>query len=148
MDAGADVKNDKDDNDKISIPDIVGEGEKIPVPDVPTVTVTQSGRVLRPPARLLNKYEFGRQLLDAKLGQDRELFGSVSLTPAEIKYYTQMRKLNKISCMSINSESLLQERECEFVGAAGDGFNHTSELKVMTYDQAMQTKDKVVWDQA
>eukprot|EP00957_Ditylum_brightwellii_P125058 9532580-Ditylum_brightwellii.AAC.1 len=50
--------------------------------------------------------------------------------------------------MSIDSKSLLQEQECRFVGAAGDGFNHTSKLKVMTYDQAMQTKDKVVWNQA
>eukprot|EP00957_Ditylum_brightwellii_P066645 5057610-Ditylum_brightwellii.AAC.1 len=110
--------------------------------------VTRSGRVSRLPAHLLNKYEFGGQSLDAKLGQDRESFSSVSLTPAEIKYYAQMHELNKISCMSIDSKSLLQEQKCGFVGAAGDGFNHTSELKVMIYDQTMQTKDKVVWDQA
>eukprot|EP00957_Ditylum_brightwellii_P099834 7606323-Ditylum_brightwellii.AAC.1 len=75
-----DVDIDEESNNE-SIPDVIGKGEKIPVPDAPTVTVTRSGRVSRPTECLINEYEFGRQLLDAKLG---ELFSSVSLTPAEI----------------------------------------------------------------
>eukprot|EP00957_Ditylum_brightwellii_P069977 5315147-Ditylum_brightwellii.AAC.1 len=97
-------------------------GEKIPGPDAPTVTVTQSGRVSRLPERLINEYEFGRQLLDAKLG---ESFSSVSLTPAEIKYYAQMRELNELSFLSVDIEHNNMEKECGFVGAAGSGFNHT-----------------------
>eukprot|EP00957_Ditylum_brightwellii_P147555 11236903-Ditylum_brightwellii.AAC.1 len=117
IDADTDNKIEEDDNNDSSIPDI-GEGEKIPVSAAPMATVTKSGRVSRPPARLLNKYEFIGQSLDAKPGYDRMAYDSVSLTPAEIKYYKQMRKLNELSCMSIDRESLLQEQECRFVGAA------------------------------
>eukprot|EP00957_Ditylum_brightwellii_P058565 4440812-Ditylum_brightwellii.AAC.1 len=74
IDADANNKIDGDDDDDTSIANVVGKGEKIPVPGAPTVTVTQSGRVSRPPACLLNKYEFGGQSLDAKPGHDRKAY--------------------------------------------------------------------------
>eukprot|EP00957_Ditylum_brightwellii_P197961 15081127-Ditylum_brightwellii.AAC.1 len=38
------------------------------------------------------------------------------------------------------------EQECGFVGAACSGFKHTSELKVMNYNEAMASKDKNKWE--
>eukprot|EP00957_Ditylum_brightwellii_P002720 209034-Ditylum_brightwellii.AAC.1 len=138
------VDLEKESNDE-SILDVVGKGEKIPVPDVPTVMVARSGRVSRLPERLINEYEFGRQLLDAKLGAS---FSSVPLTPADIKYYAQIRELNKLSFLLVDMEHNKMEQKCTFVGAAGSGFNHTSELKVMNFDEAMASKDKKGWEKA
>eukprot|EP00957_Ditylum_brightwellii_P146516 11154868-Ditylum_brightwellii.AAC.1 len=58
-----------------------------------------------------------------------------------------MWEFNKIGFLSVDRSASQLERECGFVGAATcDGVQHTSELKVMKFDEAMATKDKPEWE--
>jgi hypothetical protein len=60
----------------------------------------------------------------------------IELTPAEEKFYEGMRELNEFT-------------ELGLVGAGiGGGFNHTSELKVMKYKDAIKGPDKKEWEKA
>jgi hypothetical protein len=57
----------------------------------------------------------------------------INLTPAEEKFYEGMRELNEVG----------------LVGAGvGGGFTHTSELKVLKYNEAMAGPDKKEWEKA
>eukprot|EP00957_Ditylum_brightwellii_P042485 3216937-Ditylum_brightwellii.AAC.1 len=58
-----------------------------------------------------------------------------------------MKALNEVGMLSINQECREQEHEFGLVGAAdGNQFHHTGQLKVMTYDEAMNTPEKEEWD--
>ena len=60
----------------------------------------------------------------------------IDLTPAEEKFHEEMRNLNEI-------------HELGLVGAGiGGGFAHTSELKVVKYNEAMAGPDKKEWEKA
>jgi hypothetical protein len=60
----------------------------------------------------------------------------VVLTPAEEKFYAEMRGLNEYQDLGL-------------IGAGiGGGFVHTSELKVMKYNEAMAGPNKKEWEKA
>ena len=81
---------------------------------------TRSGRVSRPP-----------QLLEA---------GGAKLLPAELNYYAALAAAN---CGEIQAANC---GEMQAVGAGiGGGFEHTSELKVMKYEEALASPDKEGW---
>ena len=62
------------------------------------------------------------------------------ITPAETKFYQRLHELNELS---------LVQQEVGLIGAAlGGGFDHTSELRVMNYKQAMATPDTPYWEEA
>ena len=93
------------------------------------VTTTRSGREIRPPSRLI------------------EEIGNV--TNAERNYLAQIimmqddiyrAKQNNIVCMAL----IKDEEEYELVGV-GNNFENTAELKVMKYDEAMNSKDRKYW---
>ena len=90
-----------------------------PAPSTPTI-VTTSGRVSRPPVRLI------------------EEMGEADLTAAKrnYSYYFAMSELK-------------EEREYGCVGAGiGSGINNMHELKVLSFDEAMATEDHHEWDKS
>eukprot|EP00957_Ditylum_brightwellii_P067858 5150729-Ditylum_brightwellii.AAC.1 len=104
--------NDDDNNDETkSILDI-GEGENIPVSEPPTSKVTCSGCVSKIPSHLAKNYEFIGHTTDAKRVDVQQAYHQISLTPAEQKYYAQMRELNELSFLSVDRESNQLEGEC------------------------------------
>jgi len=96
------------------------EAQEIPAPVM--VTTTRSGRAVHLPERFQ----------DDEVGLIAATHGSyeISLTAAEEKYYNTMRDLSELD----------MNREHCLVGAGlGDGFENTTELHVMKYDEAMAT---------
>eukprot|EP00957_Ditylum_brightwellii_P160115 12188620-Ditylum_brightwellii.AAC.1 len=74
---------------------------------------------------------------------------AISLTPAEQKFYDHVKELNEVSMFSMDRESRASEVEYELVGAtAGNQFQHTGQLRVMSYNKAMKTPEKEEWDKA
>ena len=68
-----------------------------------------------------------------------------------------MSDLGKLSMLSMQEEPLFNfdedpydyDLEASMVGAAlGSGYEHSSELKVMKYDEAINMPDKEHWDDA
>eukprot|EP00957_Ditylum_brightwellii_P108068 8244853-Ditylum_brightwellii.AAC.1 len=58
-----------------------------------------------------------------------------------------MKALNEVGMLSIDQECWELEHKFRLVGAAdGNQFQHTRQLKVMTYDEAMNTPEKDKWD--
>jgi hypothetical protein len=99
------------------------EGDKEDVPDEPPPLErkTRSGRTVRFPERLIA--ELNAAAKDHKL----------QLTSAEETYYSSMKELGEFG----------------LIGAGiGGGFENTSELHVMKYNEAMTKDDKVNWDKA
>ena len=87
-------------------------------------TTTSSGRAVQRPA-WMEEYEMG-------------------MTAAEIKYYEAMKELG---CCTADPEQ--QQHELGLVGAGlGEGIANTRELKVLSYDEAMERPDKEKWDES
>ena len=87
-------------------------------------TTTSSGRAVQRPA-WMDEYEMG-------------------MTAAEIKYYEAMKELG---CCTDDPEQ--QQHELGLVGAGlGEGIANTRELKVLSYDEAMERPDKEKWDKS
>lgn len=92
--------------------------------------VTRSGRIVNPPARLIE--ELGAEAADYEIG----------LTVSEIRYYKAMKEFpageyapGEVACGAF-----------AFVGAGlGGGFENTRELHVMKYKEAMKSVDKKEW---
>eukprot|EP00957_Ditylum_brightwellii_P204756 15340724-Ditylum_brightwellii.AAC.1 len=60
-----------------------------------------------------------------------------------------MKALNEFGLFSIDKDSHELEKEYGLVGAAeGNQFQHTGQLKVMSYNEAMKTPEKKEWDKA
>ena len=99
--------------------DVVG------VPQQPNkTTTTSSGRAVQRPA-WMDEYEMG-------------------MTAAETKYYEAMKELG---CCMDNPEQ--QQHKLGLVGARlGVGIANTRELKVLSYDEAMERPDKPKWDES
>ena len=92
---------------------------------------TRSGRTFREP----EEPERGT-LRSGRAFRETDLM----LTPAESKFYRRLHELNELSVV---------QHEVGLIGAAlGGGFEHTSELKVMNYKQAMATPDAPYWEEA
>ena len=88
---------------------------------------------------------------------ERTPHGPSGMTPAEKKFYARMRELNELSLLVqdpvdaaiASSAADARAEETGFVGAAlGGGFGHTSELRVMKYNEAMNTPDAPHWRDA
>jgi hypothetical protein len=91
---------------------------------------TRSGRTISPPERLIQ--EIGA--IAAAVATAAANY-EIALTASEIQYYATMKELGE------------NAGEINCVGAGlGGGFEHTSELHVMKYGEAMQTKDKGNWE--
>jgi len=89
---------------------------------------TRSGRAVNNPTRLIE--EMAAVVDDYKC----------RLTDAEANYYSAMKEIG-----ALNADA----HEFGMVGAGlGGGFENTAELHAMKYNAAMQTKDKVKWEQA
>ena len=87
-------------------------------------TTTSSGCAVQRPA-WMDEYEMG-------------------MTAAETKYYEAMKELG---CCTDNPEQ--QQHELGLVGAGlGEGITNTRELKVLSYDEAMERPDKAKWDES
>ena len=94
--------------------------------NLPTATVTRSGRVSRAPRWHAN-------------------YAALALTPAEMAYQVQLKEAAK---MEFLSEDCQLDHELVGVGAGlGGGFVNTNELKVMKFNEAMRT-DKEGWTKA
>jgi hypothetical protein len=65
---------------------------------------------------------------------------SKQLTPAEVKFYNDMKDLKELSllCADMPSE-VARAVETGLVGAAGNEFGNTAELNVLNYKQAMES---------
>eukprot|EP00957_Ditylum_brightwellii_P191858 14605569-Ditylum_brightwellii.AAC.1 len=73
----------------------------------------------------------------------------LSLTPAKEKFYAQMQGRNEVGLLAINSVQDKTTNKYGLVGSAtGDSSKHTIELKVMTYDKAMDTPEKDEWEKS
>ena len=104
-------------------------------------TTTISERVVIQP-EILKYYEEGGASLES-------YEQAVTLTPAEDKFYSQMKELNELKLFSNNCIPCVEELgatyEAGMVGAAlGGKFNHTSELKVTQYEESMKTPEKTI----
>ena len=87
-------------------------------------TTTSSGRAVQRPA-WMDEYEMG-------------------MTAAETKYYEAMKELG---CCTNDPEQ--QKHELGLVGTGlGEGIANTRELKVLSYDEAMERPDKAKWDES
>jgi hypothetical protein len=72
--------------------------------------------------------------------------GLMSLTNAEQKY---QEHLMTIDLQNMSKEEFEIEHEISGVGAGvGGGFSNTKELKVMKFDEAMESNDKKEWQSA
>jgi len=99
-----------------------GESNDNNQPETPDVDLSEeprrSGRESKPPARLIEDEEFGNSVL----------------SKAEISYYLSMKEIGLIA------------QETGYVGAASTtGFENTSELRPITYEEAMSGPDKEQW---
>ena len=146
-------------DDNGTIGDDNGGAEPIEIPTTepmmttktPTVatTTTRSGRVIQPPKRLVE--EIGASALEAEPQE---------LCQAEVSFLAALTELaeqgeegldNEIACVSagLGSAALSDSDELGCVGAGiGGGFDHTSELHVMKFKQAMKSVDKENWEKA
>eukprot|EP00957_Ditylum_brightwellii_P053639 4064337-Ditylum_brightwellii.AAC.2 len=71
----------------------------------------------------------------------------ISLTPAKTKFHAHMRAINEIGFLIIDMEQNDLEQEYNLVRAAvGNSFEHTGQLKVMTYNKAMSIPECKKWD--
>ena len=87
-------------------------------------TTTSSGRAIQRPA-WMDEYEMG-------------------MTAAETIYYEAMKELG---CCTDDPEQ--QKHELWLMGAGlGEGIANTRELKVLSYDEAMEQPDKTKWDES
>ena len=87
-------------------------------------TTTSSGRAVQRPA-WMDEYEMG-------------------MTAAEMKYYEAMKELG---CCTDDPEQ--QKHELGLMGAGlGKGITNTCELKVLSYEEAMERPDKAKWDKS
>ncbi len=85
---------------------------------------TRSGRAINPPIRMN--------------------LGAVELTNTELGYYKRDDpNQNYYNILAGATQNEMAEGEVAVVGAGiGGGFQNTSELRVMTYDEAMKTEDR------
>ena len=68
----------------------------------------------------------------------------MGMTAAEIKYDEAMKELG---CCTNNPEQ--QQHELGLVGTGlGKGITNTRELKVLSYDEAMERPDRPKWDES
>jgi hypothetical protein len=95
------------------------------------VVRTRSGRVTRPPVRLMD-----------------EMVGV--FTEAERKYYSTINAQNDFDAKEVAAMagSNIAEEVVAVGAGLGGGFEHTSELRVMKYEEAMQSNDKAKWNKA
>jgi hypothetical protein len=98
-------------------------------------TITRSGRVTRLPEYLRVNYELANTVADDY---------HIHLTAAEINYYATM------SAVEHGFSSIaLDDVEAVMVDAGvGKGFVDTNELHTMTYDAAMASKERNLWERA
>ena len=86
---------------------------------------------MRPPERLMESMQVQTEL---------------SPTAVELKYLSNMAELDnwEVNAVEITAE----DTKTFLVGAGiGGGFSHTTELKVMNYNQAMKSDDVSRWKQ-
>ena len=115
-----DVDNDDDEDDDS---DDENEEEAIEYAPAPR-EITRSWREIRLPERYTHD------------------LGVLALTEAEFGYQVNLREI-------VMAEVTTLYHEVAFVGAGvGSGIQHTSELRVMKYKEAIVTKDKKHWKQA
>jgi hypothetical protein len=94
----------------------------------PTPPVTRSGRATNPLARLIETINMVKATeLNAIAAEYK-----IALMAVEEKYYDAMRELGELA----------------LVGAAGENYVTTEQLKPMKYDEAMATEDAEGWDKA
>eukprot|EP00957_Ditylum_brightwellii_P166527 12676005-Ditylum_brightwellii.AAC.1 len=72
----------------------------------------------------------------------------IKLTPAEEKFYEVMHELNEISCLVVDWINSNITIEMGLVGLATGKVNHTSQLHVMTYEEATATNEAEEWDKS
>ena len=128
-------------------PPVVAEGNAGPANATenlaPTVNATpawhpstRSGRTVRPPARLIN--EMGAVAHE-----------QIDLSVAEEHYYDAMAELGEVAFVIQEDEfwdATMDLSEVASVGAGlGGGFVNTAELKVIGYDEAMDSEDREQW---
>ena len=114
-------------------------------------TKTRTGRKIKPIKRFIES-EFSGQLVDNDI---TAIEYPISLSPAEERFYDAMERfgatINREVTMVFAAETAFEDvfydaHEFLMVGAGlGGGFTNTTELHVMTYDQAMKTEDKDAW---
>jgi hypothetical protein len=110
--------------------------------DAPEVR-TMSGRVVRPPSRLIA--EMGNL---ATQGHNSAINYEISLSQPEYNFYSVMTQLDgdvgELACMAS-----VKGMEFALVGAAlGGGFEDTTQLHVMNYEEAMASDDHDNWMKA
>lgn len=103
-------------------------------------STTRSGRKITPPQRLIE--EIGAV---AAQGYQQAQSFEMKLTNAELNYYDIMTQLQgfqgELGCVMSEVE------EMTLVGSAlGGGFDNTTELHVMKYDEVMAGPDKSEWE--
>ena len=111
--------------------------------------VTRAGRVSVPPTRLVQ--EMGTAAMEIEPQE---------LCPVEVSFLTALTDManqgeeglnNEIACVSagLGSAGMSDKDELGCVGAGlSGGFDHTSELHIMKFKQAMKAADKQHWKKA
>jgi hypothetical protein len=130
--------NDNDEDETLNTPDD-GDDEDDKETEViegaATKATTRSGRSVKTPS-YLNEYELG------------SVQHGMKLTMAEERFYSQMKELGELTLCAPNLPYAEEINEVGLVGAGiGGGFEHTGELKVMKYKEAMDSPDKTKWEQ-
>ena len=117
------------DNDE----EAVAEGEN------PWQTVTRSGRRSAPPT-----------LYVAEPASRSNTAGATMFSYAETNYYNALMNMNDFDdseVAALAGSDTAEEVACVGAGVGG-GFENTSELKVLKYNEAMKNPDKKKWEQA
>lgn len=101
------------------------------------ITQTRSGHGVKIPSGLADYHLFTLE------SNPREPF-----TKEEFDFYNSMDELGELGMFG-SVIPMLEEEETRLVGAATGGeFEHTSELRVMKYNQAMVSKHRKEWEKA
>jgi hypothetical protein len=141
-------ERDTDDNEDNSDEDDDDDDDE----KMPPLT-TRSGRNVNPPARLVEE-----------IAAVASNYYEIGLTNSEQRYYDTMHEFGQgeIACLGAGLGGTMSDERfveildvskgyCEvaYVGAGlGGGFQHTSELKVLTYKKAMATENSKEWQEA
>ena len=155
----AETPEDEEPEDEEDEPESEPEPEEENVETASDTIRTKRGREVRPVTRM--NYTGRGNPMDAIITSTIDY--EIKLTPAEEKFYDAMEKFGaetkreEFSCVMIDipntpvfdvSNGYVQgEYACVGAGIGG-GFDNTSELHVMTYDEAMSKPDKAEWIKA
>eukprot|EP00957_Ditylum_brightwellii_P194736 14833532-Ditylum_brightwellii.AAC.1 len=76
------------------------------------------------------------------IGMTGNMEYDITVIPTEDKFDANMGKIYKVSMLSVDLNQASFMRKSGFaISVAGNGFNHTSQLKVMKYTEAIVTDE-------